>query len=219
MLNPALDRRPLTRAAGVALATVTVCITLPLAGLHALARAPEPARASVAAALRAAAIERQAQGTDCIVGLVRDPKGLVIPGASVTAYSPGTRVTAHVITDEEGRYRFEALPSGVYQLKFALRGFKDVQFDNLSVTPERTQTIDVSLQVVNADIRMTITPTSPTGVETLPPNPIARTNSGSTLGGLFAIAGLRQLTRPPYPQEALAAQTEGTVVLRGMIGV
>src|SRR5688500_13055631 len=59
-----------------------------------------------------------------IVGLVRDESGAVLPGVTVEAASPalieGMRTA---VTDDQGRYRVEALRPGPYKLTFTLAGF------------------------------------------------------------------------------------------------
>jgi hypothetical protein len=61
------------------------------------------------------------QGNGALTGVLRDPRGGVIPGATVSAVRTGQRTTA--VTDRDGRFRLENLPPGPYEVSFSLTGF------------------------------------------------------------------------------------------------
>jgi hypothetical protein len=68
--------------------------------------------------------QAQAQSTaGAISGVVSDPQGAVIAGASVTARNVGTNESRAAITDNEGRYRFPNLPVGNYEVTVQAKGF------------------------------------------------------------------------------------------------
>src|SRR5262245_11907000 len=70
-----------------------------------------------AAVLLPSAAFAQAQ----IVGQVRDESGGVLPGVTVEAASPAIiEKVRTALTDEQGRYRIEALRPGLYKLTFSL---------------------------------------------------------------------------------------------------
>src|SRR5687767_2753664 len=61
-----------------------------------------------------------------IVGAVRDESGGVLPGVTVEASSPAIiEKVRTAVTDDQGRYRIEALRPGIYKLTFSLTGFRD----------------------------------------------------------------------------------------------
>ena len=66
-------------------------------------------------------------------GTVRDSSG-VVPGATVTVSSAGTRV-AMTTTDQSGNYRFAELPAGSFELSVSLRGYETVT-RNVVVGPD-----------------------------------------------------------------------------------
>lgn len=68
------------------------------------------------------------QGTGSISGTVMDEKDAVVPEATVTARNTETNTSRTAQSDNEGRYRFENLAIGPYELKVERSGFaKHVQ--------------------------------------------------------------------------------------------
>src|SRR5215210_6786472 len=68
--------------------------------------------------------QTQAQSTaGAISGVVADPQGAVVAGASVTARNVGTNESRTATTDSEGRYRFPNLPIGNYEVTVQAQGF------------------------------------------------------------------------------------------------
>ena len=63
-------------------------------------------------------------GTGVITGTVRDASGGAVPGAVVRIVNEQTRGAVDTVTDEQGVYRREALPAGVYRLEISLSGFE-----------------------------------------------------------------------------------------------
>jgi hypothetical protein len=77
-----------------------------------------------------------AQGlqTGMLSGIVKDPDGLPLPGATVTVTSPALQGERTVVTDAIGAYNIRGLPPGTYQVVFQFAGTQDIK-----------QTIDVPL--------------------------------------------------------------------------
>ena len=86
--------------------------------------------------------------TGGIRGVVRDETGAVIPGVAVEAGSPSRigRPLADVSNDQ-GLYRFEWLPVGLYTLTFSRPGFKMARVDDVRVEVGRSIDHDVVLTV------------------------------------------------------------------------
>lgn len=93
-----------------------------------------------------------------IVGAVRDPSGAVLPGVTVEASSPalieGTRT---VVTDEQGRYRIEALRPGPFRLTFTLTGFGTIVRAGVDVPSDTVVTVNAEMTVGTIEESITVT--------------------------------------------------------------
>ena len=99
------------------------------------------------------------QGT--LTGVVTDPQGQVLPGVTVTATSTALIGTRSAVTEVDGRYRFPALPSGIYKLKFDLSGFSSLERDNIQVVLGQTIAVDTQLKIASLAETVTVQAESP----------------------------------------------------------
>src|SRR4051812_19720589 len=59
-----------------------------------------------------------------IAGVVTDPRGAVVVGATVTVFAEaGSQPVASAKTDAQGRYKIENLPPGTYNIVVEATGF------------------------------------------------------------------------------------------------
>jgi hypothetical protein len=105
-----------------------------------------------------------AQSTDRsgIQGKVADQTGAILPGVTVSIASPallGGTQTAQ--TDPEGRYRFAALPGGVYALTFELSGFATVKRVDVRLEAGFVATIDAQMPADSVQESVTVKADSP----------------------------------------------------------
>ncbi len=85
--------------------------------------------------------------TGSIEGTVKDPKGAVIPGASVTARGESVGFNKTVQTNKEGFYQFVQVPAGTYKITVApISGFATAMVDGF-VAIEKTTTTDINLGI------------------------------------------------------------------------
>jgi hypothetical protein len=80
-------------------------------------------------------------------GVVLDPSGASIAGATVQAYSPTGELAAMTASDDQGRYEIGDLPSAVYRVEFTKGGFQKTVIQGVSLGGGREQTQNVTLQV------------------------------------------------------------------------
>lgn len=76
--------------------------------------------AVLAAAMNVAAQEI----TATVTGTVTDQTGAALPGVTVTARDIGKGISTEAVTSTTGRYTLPYLPTGDYEISFALSGFK-----------------------------------------------------------------------------------------------
>ncbi len=96
--------------------------------------------------------------TGAITGVVRDPDGAVLPGATVEATGPLGAVTT--VTNDVGEFRFPRLPSGRYTVVASLDGFVNGE-GAVDLTVGTTQALDFSLRVGGVTETITVTAESP----------------------------------------------------------
>jgi hypothetical protein len=102
-----------------------------------------------------------ASSTGTIQGRVADSSGGVLPGVTVTANSPSMIGVQTQVTNENGSYRFPAVPPGVYTLTFELPGFTSVKREGVSVALGFTANVNVDLTVATLQETVTVTGDSP----------------------------------------------------------
>jgi hypothetical protein len=82
-----------------------------------------------------------------ITGIVSDPSGASIGGATVTAINKGTNETYTAKTSDLGAFAFEQLPLGTYEVHFAQGNFKEEVEQNVVVHVSTATVVNVTLQV------------------------------------------------------------------------
>jgi len=85
--------------------------------------------------------------TGSVSGIVSDPSGAVISGATVVTTDTQTGIKATVNTDAQGFYRFPTLAIGTYDLQVSQVGFKSYTKTGLVIDANSSLRVDVALQV------------------------------------------------------------------------
>jgi hypothetical protein len=70
-------------------------------------------------------------GTGELSGLVTDPTGAIVAGATVTLTNPATKEIRTTTTTAAGIYTFPALAVGSYSLELSPKGFKSVRVQDI----------------------------------------------------------------------------------------
>ena len=127
-----------------------------------------------------------------LVGKVTDDQGGLLPGVTVTLSGPAVMGTPTAVTSATGQYRFPAVASGTYTLKFELTGFTPLTREGIVVPVRQTITVDVELKIASLQESVTVSGASPTvdventkvgarlDHDTLTAVPTSRTIFGST---------------------------------------
>src|SRR5947199_5177342 len=103
----------------------------------------------VAMALALFAVSAMAQSTAAgsIEGMVTDPNGAAVKGATVTATSPNLISSQTATTKDDGRYQIGNLPPGKYKVTVDAGGFAKFVSSEFDVNLGRTSTADAGLQL------------------------------------------------------------------------
>lgn len=80
-------------------------------------------------------------------GTVFDPKGAVVPGATVTINNPATGFTHSAQTDAQGNYQFLQLPPATYVLTVAAPGFATIKQSSIVLLVSTPGTVNVTMKV------------------------------------------------------------------------
>src|SRR5271157_642339 len=130
----------------------------------------------------------QTASTGTVLGLVTDPTGAVVPGATVELEDAATKAVRSVTSNAAGRYVFVALPPGTYSVRASARGFQQAEVS--SVVVEVTKSYTVNLQLELGESRQTIEVTAAPGAELQ----TLDSTVGSTIGGddLMSLPGMNR---------------------------
>jgi hypothetical protein len=97
-----------------------------------------------------------------ITGVVTDPSGAVLPGATVEAASPVLIEKARsVISDATGRYRIVDLRPGTYSVTVTLPGFSSVKREGIELSGNFVATVDARLKVGAIQETVTVSAETP----------------------------------------------------------
>src|SRR5262245_7767973 len=119
-------------------------------------------RASVFVFLFFSFLPARAWAQASLAGVVRDESGAVLPGVGVEAASPALiEGTRNVTTDEQGRYRIEALRPGQYTLTFTLSGFATLTRTGVEVPSDMVVTINADMKLGTLAESLTVSGQSP----------------------------------------------------------
>ena len=196
MLNPRMNRRPISAVARVALAAAVFSVSLPIA----------------------AAV----QGAGSPSGTLRDPQGRVLPGATVRLSGIGIDAIHETQSDPSGAFQFPEIPDGDYMLSARLPGFLSAR-QRVRVSSANAP-LDVTLQV--GTLQETITVRSDgssdeavratTSARSTPKVPVCGTTE---LGGNLKPPMKVKDVRPRYRQTWVANNIEGSILMQAIIGV
>lgn len=194
MLNPQVDRRPVSMMRRAALAAALVGIALPIAAASQAASTPS--------------------------GTVSDSMGRPLANAVMRLTTLGnSEQVFETRTDDNGNFQFAPVPTGEYMLAVRYPGFSASR-QRIQLSAGAT-TISLKVQVGTLQERVTVIgpggSNGPRTVQTAPaPAPQACTPS-VTGGHVIPPMKLRDV-RPRYRQEWIDAKLEGVILLQAHIG-
>jgi hypothetical protein len=153
-----------------------------------------------------------AQGvqTGTIRGTVRDPQGLVVPGAIVTVLSPALQGQRSTVTSDEGLFTLQFLPPGDYQVVYEKGGF-EVLTQDVAVPLGGVVEHDVVLRVQGVGLSVTVVAPIPSPLATPAAGLNVRQGEVEALAAPRDLAGIAQLA----PAVSENAPNDGQLVVNG----
>src|ERR1700677_4367067 len=110
-------------------------------------------------ALLAAAYGQSDRGT--ITGTISDAGGAIVANAPVTAMHVETGTVYQAATSATGNYTLSELPTGTYEIKIAVQGFKNFVRQNIILPVGQTVRIDARLEVGSLSDSVIVTDVAP----------------------------------------------------------
>src|SRR5437868_1120098 len=99
--------------------------------------------------------------TGTIEGIVNDPSGRPVPGATVTLTNTGTNFARIVQTDDEGRFRGLLLPLGPYKVTVKAPNFGTLVREGLDLAVGQTITLTVPLSISQVEQTVSVSADAP----------------------------------------------------------
>jgi hypothetical protein len=91
-----------------------------------------------------------------IVGVVKDPQGGTVPGATVTIVNKDTNLTREGQTDADGSFTFNNVLPGPYDVKVALQGFHESVRKDVPVSIGQIARVTVALEIGSVSETVTV---------------------------------------------------------------
>lgn len=95
--------------------------------------------------------------TATLLGTVRDANAAVLQGSNVTLKNLATGTSSTTTTDANGDYQLVNVKIGVYQITVDASGFNKTVAENIGLTVNARQRVDLTMQVASADATVTVT--------------------------------------------------------------
>jgi len=102
-----------------------------------------------------------AQVSAKLSGVITDPSGAAVTGATVTGKSLDTGIARTASTDSNGRYTFFALPVGLYEVRVTKDGFAEGIRSGIRLAVGQDASADLTLRVGKVTEQVKVTEDAP----------------------------------------------------------
>jgi hypothetical protein len=100
-------------------------------------------------------------GAATVTGVIKDPAGAAIPGATVTITEIATNLRRSVVSTRDGVYAAASLSPGTYTIDVEVQGFRSVRREAVRLSTGETARIDFALAVGDVREQVTVVAGSP----------------------------------------------------------
>ena len=91
-----------------------------------------------------------------VTGVVKDPQGGTVPGATVSVINKDTNLTKETVTDADGAFIVNNVPAGPYDVKVTLQGFRESVRRDVPVSIGQIARVTVALEVGSVSETVTV---------------------------------------------------------------
>jgi hypothetical protein len=91
-----------------------------------------------------------------VLGTVKDPSGSFVPRAKVQLINTGTNAVRDEESGTDGRFQFNNVDVGNYQLKVEASGFQTTTYQTFELAARDTKRVDIDLQVASQATSVTV---------------------------------------------------------------
>ena len=95
-------------------------------------------------------------GTSTVTGIVSDPAGQVVAGASVTLINTGTNASRTTTSNDVGKYSFEFVQPGDYRIEVEAKNFKKSVLNDVHALVAQSTSADVKLELGQVNETVTV---------------------------------------------------------------
>ena len=132
---------------------------------------------------------RAQTGTGRILGVLEDQKGAVVQSGKIEVKNLNTGLTRTTLTGQEGRYAFDSLPAGRYEISASAPGFETSVRSGISVGGDQDAVVDLVLNVGVQETVVVVTASAKTvGSEALVPGRAKTSDTASLLDGVPGVS-------------------------------
>ncbi len=128
-----------------------------------------------------------------IEGKITDPKGAAISGAAVTVTNQVSKQDFTAVTDNQGKYKVEGLPAGIYTVRVSSKGFTEGRRDEVKVEDDAAATIDVRLEIAPVEAQVKVS--GQKGNQDPVYQSLRQLGKGDDFSGNYAVVNNLQLKR------------------------
>ena len=120
---------------------------------------------------------------------MEDSSGAVVPGGAVTIKNLDSGLAQSKLTDQQGRYVFEAVPAGRYEVSASYSGFETAVRNDVPVAENRESSVTFLLRVGKSTTVVRVTePALTAGPETIVPARARTSDTASLLAGIPGVS-------------------------------
>jgi hypothetical protein len=120
--------------------------------------------------------------TGTILGTIKDATGAVVPNAKIVLTNKGLGITQRTETDENGRYIFTPLKTGMYQVEVEAQGFKKALRSAFELNIQQQAQVDFTLEA--GEISQTVEVTAEAPLLQTSESSVGQAVSGQTINDL-----------------------------------